>query len=523
MIRRSVFTSALVLVAVLGTAAAAHGADSTSAAGSSTTLPPVTAADWPSAGHDLGDSHSAPAEHTISPSTVGGLRPKWVATTGGNVAGTPTVVGGSVYATDQGGRIRAVDAASGRVRWDRAVGDVTGVPGDLSRNSPAYWQGELVSGDGWLGNPLLTGARVFGVRATDGGRLWSTVVDSTPAAIVTGSPVVADGVAYVGVSSKSESESSSPTFRGSVVALDAATGRILWRTAMVPPGYTGGAVWGSHPVLDLQHGHVVVGVGNNYTTPAGVCSTPGQTGCTPPSAADHIDSVVALDIATGKIAWSRSTLPADTWTGGAPVGPDSDFGAGPNLVTTTIAGHRTTLIGIGQKSGTYWAIDPATGRVVWKTAVGPGGDLGGIQWGTATDGSRIYAAVTNADGTPTTITSADGTTSTTTHGLWAALDPASGRILWQTAAPASGLPYSSLSVANGVLYSGTLDPSGPDMFALDARTGAIRWSFASGGSVVDGPAVVNGVLYWGSGYDTQPFGFPFDGRNDQLFAFALGR
>jgi glucose dehydrogenase len=148
-----------------------------------------------------------------------------------------------------------------------------------------------------------------------------------------------------------------------------------------------------------------------------VCTTPDQTECTPPSADDHFDSIVAFDQKTGGITWATPTLTADTWTIAKEFGPDFDFGEGPNLYTTTIGGTPTDLLGIGQKSGVYWALDPATGKIVWRTVVGPGGVGGGLEWGSATDGSRIYAADNNSDRISTTITSATGQKSTTTGGF----------------------------------------------------------------------------------------------------------
>jgi polyvinyl alcohol dehydrogenase (cytochrome) len=155
---------------------------------------------------------------------------------------------------------------------------------------------------------------------------------------------------------------------------------------------------------------------------------------------------------------------------------------------------------------------------VWDTAVGPGGPAGGIEWGTAVDGNEIYVAEANSGGVPTTLTSATGQASTITSGYWAALDTVTGRILWETAVPSSGTwAYSFVSGANGVMYAGSLDITGANMYALDGATGAVEWSFASGGPVVGGAAIVDGTVYWGSGYPG-PNGL---GSNDKLYAFTL--
>jgi polyvinyl alcohol dehydrogenase (cytochrome) len=81
-----------------------------------------------------------------------------------------------------------------------------------------------------------------------------------------------------------------------------------------------------------------------------------------------------------------------------------------------------------------------------------------------------------------------------------ALDPATGKILWQTAEPTGSWAFGPVSVANGVVYAGAMDPNGY-MRALDAATGRILWSFASSGSVAGGPAIADGMVFRGSGYE----------------------
>jgi polyvinyl alcohol dehydrogenase (cytochrome) len=193
-------------------------------------------------------------------------------------------------------------------------------------------------------------------------------------------------------------------------------------------------------------------------------------------------------------------------------GPDYDFGAGPNLFSVTIDGKRQDVIGAGQKSGVYWALNPDNGEILWNTLVGPGGTLGGIEWGTAVDGERIYAAVANTNQIPHELISGE----VTTGGSWSALDPDTGEILRQTADPLKNLLTGPLSVANGVVYGGSMDPEG-HMYALNAETGKILWSYKSGGSVNSAPSIVDGSLYWGSGYSR----FNLGTANNKLFAFSL--
>jgi polyvinyl alcohol dehydrogenase (cytochrome) len=280
-------------------------------------------------------------------------------------------------------------------------------------------------------------------------------------------------------------------------------------------------VWSSQPVVDHKTGMLYVTTGNSYSVPNGYCVDPGQTNCTqlPPEA--YIDSIVALNLTTGKVAWAHHTLTADTWTMSDPnASPDFDFGADPNLYTTMIDGKATDVLGVGQKSGMYYALNPATGDVIWATQAGPGGVLGGIEWGTAADGERIYAAITNGSHKTYTYTTFDEQKKTTTGGLWTALDAATGTILWQTAAPENPeyITDGFVSSANGVVYAGS---SGGNFYAMDARTGEIKWTFPSGGAVWSGAAIVDGTIYWGSGYDTRARSMPYDGNNNKFYAFSL--
>ena len=526
----------------------------------------ASAQQWPMGGHDLGDTRNQPLETTIGPSTVGGLTVKWVFTTGGDVSATPAVVNGVVYFPDWSGEFYAVNAANGQLVWSHQIADWTGVTGDLARDDPAWFGDTLILGDqggqlasfesGALKGP---GARLMAVNALTGQLKWVTQVDSFPGAEITGSPVIFGDIVYVGVSSSEEALANNASypccsFQGSVVALNAETGSILWKTYDMPAspgnpgGYTGGAVWGSTPVVDPVRGLLYVGTGNNYTVPQAVSTCIGNAQANNQSdsicngldnyAEDYFDSVLALNLTTGAIKWADRVEGYDDWTVAClfqapgvdwcplPAGPDYDFaGAGPNLLSATIGGVPQEIIGIGQKSGVYWTFDPDNGNVVWNTAVGPGSGLGGIEWGTATDGQRVYVPIANDSHTAYLLqpsgTSANG-------GSWAALDLATGSFIWQTAVPGtcSGSGGSSgacmalgpLSVANGIVYAGSMDTKAadPTMFALDATSGAILWSFAAGSSVNAAPAVVGNSLYWGAGYAHSS-----GTGNTKLYAFAL--
>jgi polyvinyl alcohol dehydrogenase (cytochrome) len=516
---------------------------------------------WRIAGRDLDNSRHQPAERKISAANVHQLVPKWIFTTGSDVSATPTVAGNTVYFPDWAGNLYAVNADKGDLIWSRKISDYNGRAGSLSRVSPAIFEDLLIIGDhtgvGWLSDDAPpaghNGAHVIAVDRHNGELRWITKVEAHPSALITGSPVFHGSTVYVGISSEEETLAVNPeypccTFRGSMVALNVSTGAVLWKTYTVPDNegrtdrYSGNAIW-SPPAIDPRRGSLYIGIGNNYTVPDDVlqCQQEAiESGNPNPNCAapdDYFDTVWALDLATGAIKWARRLSGFDAWTVAclslppgvncpSPHGSDFDFpGSGPNLLHVRDDGQHgrdrqaepagelgRDIVGIGQKSGIYWALNPDNGEVVWSTVVGPGGTTGGIQWGTATDGTRIYVAITNSQ--HMTYTLANGGP-TIDYGSWAALDPRTGKILWQVADPTPGaIDPGAVSVANGVVYAGSYSGA---MHALDARTGAVLFTFDSGGSVIDAPSIVNGTVYWGSGYRNIAPGI----GNNKVYAFTI--
>ncbi|HEY3310783.1 MAG TPA: PQQ-binding-like beta-propeller repeat protein [Anaerolineales bacterium] len=495
----------------------------------------IPVANWTSSGQSIINWRSQPLETSITPGNVASLTPMFSITTDGDVSATPNISGGIAYFPDWGGSLWAVNATTGAPIWKVKLGNYTGIPGTVSRTTPtSATKGVLLVG-------TQEGAFLLAINQRDGSLIWRTKLDNHPFAIISTSPSVFKGVAYLGVASIEEAVAANPaypccTFRGSAVAVDIATGVIKWKTYTVPNnnnqpgGYSGNSVWGSSPVVDPARNLVYLGTGNNYTAPACILNNT----CTN-DPANFTDAVLALDMSSGQIMWADPLmgLGSDAWNVACFVppftncpsnaGPDYDFGQGPMKLKATINGKKVDILGIGQKSGSFWAVDPATGRILWQTVGGPGSALGGMEWGSATDGTRIYYAISNQYGIPYTLK--DG--STTTGGLWGALDPATGAILWQTADPNGAMDPGAVSVANGVVYAGSMGnpvrtgtgtaSTNPTFFALDAATGHILWSYVSGGSVNAGAAIANGVVYWGSGYGRFGLGSP----NFKFFAFKL--
>ena len=505
---------------------------------------PLTAQDWPMFGQDLTNNATA-SQTSITTGNVGRLAPKWVFTTGGDVSARAAVVDGVVYFPDWGGNLWAVDANSGKKIWSHQLSDYGLAAGTAARTSPAVVNGLLYIGTQY--NPSGPTGWLLCINAYNGRLVWKTQPDTSNSfPVITSSPVVVAGIVYFGMTSNEEFAAANPTYpccsaRGSVVAVDAYTGWKLWQTFTVPAsGYSGAAVWGSNPVVDLVRGTVFIGTGDNYNHPtdpafqACIAGGGSEASCLP--ANDYVDSILALNMWTGHVKWATRltnwslTSPpyspgSDDWNvacafGGPncppnlanePTGPDFDFGSAPNEITFNGKGGHKTIIGAGQKSGIYYALDPDTGKVLWQTQVGPGSSLGGIEWGSASDGNSIYVAIGNLYGIPYAGGSA---------GSFAALDPATGKILWQVADPNGAVDLGPVSVAKGVVYGASMAGSAtaPTMLALDASSGKTLWSYAAGSSVNAGAVISGDSVYWGSGY--AHLGIPGYTGNNKFYAFS---
>jgi polyvinyl alcohol dehydrogenase (cytochrome) len=471
-------------------------------------------ANWPVGGQNIRNTRHQAVETQISPANASRLAVKWAFSTPAGVTATPTVSDGVVYFPDWAGFLYAVQANNGRQIWRRSISEYNGVAGSVSRISPAVDGDQLIIGDNDDSNRVNQGTNIIAVDRKTGALRWITRVDDHVAAVTTGSPVVHNGVVHVGVSSSEEGFATDPaypccTFRGSAVALDATTGRLLWKTYTVPDnggrtgGYSGNAIW-SHNAIDAARGLRYVVTGNNYTVPQEVLDCVSQGGnrkqrCDAPD--NYFNSVLALDLKTGAVVWSHRPDRFDAWTVACPplsptpgpncptpFGPDYDFGSGPNLVAGSV--------GAGQKSGVMWALNSSNGSVLWRRQVAPGGVGGGIQWGTATDTQRFYIASANSQNMEHKLCNGGPTI---TWGSVGAFDPRTGRCIWQVPDPNGARNPASVSEANGVAYAASDEGH---LYAINAATGNVLFSFQSGGdTVLGGPAIVDGVVYWGTGRD----------------------
>jgi polyvinyl alcohol dehydrogenase (cytochrome) len=421
--------------------------------------------DWVVYGHDLSNTRLAAREKRITRKTVGRLEESWTKSGIVGVSGTPTVSGRVAYFGDWQGMAWAVDAASRRELWHTPVGGfVVGAPAI---------DGEAVY--------VSSGATLYRLDRRTGAIAWKVVTNEHPFAQINASPVVVDGLVLQGVASFEVTiPKAEYTFRGSIGAYDAETGKERWRFYTTPNDATAGAgvgIW-STPAVDRKRGLLYVGSGNTYSEPT----------------APLADSILAIEYATGKLVWSRQFSYPDVFSAGHPVGKDADVGASPNLWRS----KGRDLVGAGDKAGVYHALDRDSGAIVWETTLTPGGLFGGeIGSGALVDGKLVV--VSNAPSNVARVF---------------ALDPDSGTIVWQ-APDFPGRIFGPVGAVPGVAFVGS---DAGTLAALDVRTGAQLWSHMAPARTGCGPSIVNGRVLWGYGFTL--FSGPGDGG---VISFALGR
>ncbi|KAH7532618.1 hypothetical protein FEM48_Zijuj04G0040700 [Ziziphus jujuba var. spinosa] len=485
-----------------------------------------TAQDWLNHGGDLHNRRYANKETTISHHSVSRLRLKWKFYAGNDITATPAIFNGNLYFPSWNGYIYAVKAKEGTLIWKKNLQELTGlhptglinnVNWTVSRSTPTVAGDLLIIG-------IYGPAVVIAVKQSTGELVWSTLLDNHSTSFITMSGTYYRGAVYIGTSSGEESVLSVDqccTFRGSLAKLNAKTGAVLWQTFMLPDnhnktgGYAGAAIWGSSPSIDKSRNHVYIATGNLYSAPLRVqqCQER-ENNQTVPSHPDTCvepenlsDSILALDLDTGKIKWYRQLGGYDVWffacnnlsTPNCPPGPnpDADFGEAPMMLSIHVNGTKRDIVVTVQKSGFAWALDRDNGTLLWSTEAGPGGLTGGGTWGAATDEKRVYTNIANSDAKNFTLTPSG---KNTTSGGWVAMDARNGKVLWSTADPENGTASGPVSVANGVLFAGSTNRLKGPVYAMDAKSGEILWSYETGATVYGGMSVSDGCIYVGNGY-----------------------
>ena len=367
------------------------------------------------------------------------------------------------------------------------------------------------------------------IDARTGKLLWKTPVGRWDLSNATGTPLVHDGRVYMPISASEinfggEDAHECCKTHGMFVALDARNGKLLWRYETMPDarpvrdrgdgrmmwGPSGAPIWSS-PAMDTRRGLIYVGSGEATSAPA----------------ASTIDSVLALDMRTGKLRWKFQATADDIFLTTCMRRPqglncpregrmlDVDFGASPVLAHRT---DGTDVLLAGQKSGTLWALDPDSGKLLWNREFGKGSPLGGIHWGMAADARSVFVPIHK-------LPDADGNDANQTPGLHA-VDFTTGEVRWSfTATPdCSGdrkarVPTCNANIGltgaptviDGAVFEGSADGF---LRAFEASTGRVLWQFDTArpykgingveghGGAIDNASIVaaNGYVFVNSGY-----------------------
>jgi polyvinyl alcohol dehydrogenase (cytochrome) len=463
----------------------------------------------------------------LSAATTPKLTLKWAFGLAGatSARAMPAVAGGRVFVGGEGRAVYALDARTGCTIWRIEVAGP--VRAGIAFGPRAGGGTSLYLGDAT--------ATAYAVDAESGKMLWARTLDKHPFARITGSPTLFEGRLYVPVSSLEEGQGTNAkheccTFRGSVAALDAATGALVWQTYTTPIaepigknragvtrwGPSGAAIW-STPTVDARRRLIYATTGNMYTEPQQTTS----------------DAVIAFRMENGAVAWTAQLTPQDVFVVGCgaqagvncpdtnDLGPDYDFGN--SAILAAVPGGRDLLL-VGQKSGVGWGLDPdRKGAVAWRYRAGQGSALGGMEWGSAFDGDLVYFPVSDVLGPE--------------PGGLHAVRPDTGQRVWY-AAPGelkcgaksircNGALLAAISVIPGVVFAGSHDGG---VRAHSTKDGAVIWEFdtnrtfdtvngvaARGGTINGpGPVIAGGMLYINSGYNS------FGGRpGNVLLAFGV--
>jgi len=453
--------------------------------------------DWNGWGRDASNTRFQPAPG-FAAADVPRLELKWsFAFPGTTTFAQPVIVAGRVFAGGPRGRMFALDAHSGCTLWSYAAGALVRTAALIGRvEIDGRWRMIAYFGDDQ--------ANLHAVDADTGARVWTVRVDEHPLARLVGTPRLDEGRLLVPVSSMEEVAAADPrlpccTFRGSLAALDPATGRKIWQQYTIaeaphplPPnaigtpryGPAGGAVFSS-PTVDTKRDLIYIGSGDSYT------DVPAR----------GTDAILALDRASGVRRWVYQAVANDSWILGCEtrrhancpkvLGGDLDFAASAMLVPGP--GGRSIVVA-GAKSGVVYGLDPDRGgRVLWSDKLANGGSNGAILWGLASEGGRTFVATNEYD-----FVTGRG------PGALVALDDVTGKVLWRTPAPVRPCDWGETHCGQGQLGAVTAIPGIVFAGSMDGRIrayrtsdGAVVWEFDTGRAF----AAVNGGLARGGGVD----------------------
>lgn len=484
---------------------------------------------WNGWGVDLANTRLQPASSAgISAEQVPGLKLKWSFgfPDTGAAWGQPSLMGGRLFVGSQNGTVYSLNARTGCVYWTfSAQGSVRTAPVIAAR--PGGGGYNVYVGD--------LGGRAYALDAATGRQLWVRKVDDHPYVRLTGAAALYRDRLYVPVASLEEGVPRDLTygcctFRGSVVALDARTGAIVWKSWMISAplkargvnsagvtqyGPSGAAIW-SAPTIDLKRKRIYVSTGNGYTGPDQPTN----------------DAIVALNLDTGKIEWVKQLSPRDiTYVDRCAPGPDNpecpeergpDFDFGNSPILARLADGRDLIVA-GQKSGVGWAIDPdQQGAVVWQYRAGVGGSLGGMEWGSAVDSRYAYFPVSDIQrDKPGGL---HAVSLMTGERAWYA--PPSP-LLCREAKGCNAALSAAITVIPGAVFAGSNDGG---VRAYSTVNGTVLWEFdtnrqfdtvnkvaAAGASIIGpGPVIAGGMVFVSSGYGA------YGGRpGNVLLAFGL--
>ena len=422
----------------------------------------------------------------ITPDVLNDLAVKWVFAIADTDAPhtQPLITSNTVVIGDGSGGVYALDRNSGCERWRFDAGSVV-------RTALRY----IETDDYHLISFGTLEADVFAIDLMTGEQRWRIKVDEHPQAMVTGSSVDHEGIIYQPISSWEVFWALNPfysccDFRSSIVAIDALTGEILWRSYTIDEpakvtkprlifgdrrGPSGAPVW-SQPTVDVKRNRLYVGTGENYSAPV----------------TDTSDAIMAFDLTSGERIWSQQFLAGDAWTAAcaSPLdancpeedGPDLDFGAPPILVSL---GTKDYILA-GQKSGDVYALDPDNnGQSLWAYKASSGGMAGGVHFGMAIDQTRgvLYVPISDRD-VGIIGENPPGTPKPSLH----AIDIASGKPLWTVPAPGDCIdPKNSkpiknchvglsaaVTVTEDIVFAPSLDGY---LYAFSSTNGELLWSY----------------------------------------------